>query len=237
MKILKTYIQLFENKKFNLVLDKLKSEFGDIKVEETNNYYEETTYTIHIIGIKNLVIYYKNIGFKVSSMYSTMKRHTFDIKTIIDFIYHCIGGSLLNYYINAENWDKVMELIPIEKRINAQDRNGFSALHLLLMYEYDNLKTLILKRDDLNIELKDFIGNTPLLTAAENLGSDMYLLLKSGANLLAKNKYNQDFEYILTRHGFTAFLEDFIEYIETHVDEYKNCMEYVKYNKRKKFNL
>ena len=237
MKILKTYREIFENKKIDLVLDKLKNEFGDINIEESTNYYDESIYNITIVGVKNLVIYYNTGGFLVSSMSNTMKKYTFDIKTIIEFIYNCIGGSLLIYYIYEENWDKVMELIPIEKRINAQDRNGYSALHLILMYEYDNLTKLIFKRDDLNIELKDNVGDTPLLKAAENLGSNMYLLLKKGANLLVKNKRNQEFEDILTRQGFTVFLEEFIEYIETHVEEYENCKEYVKKNKVKKFNL
>jgi hypothetical protein len=141
--------------------------------------------------------------------------------------------------------EKIIHYFKIEKYLNKQNKNGDTALHILMTRDF-YLTNKILKMDfDIDINLKDNVGNTLFLLAATYIpnikkiddNDNMFLLLKKGADLLVRDNKNNGFEAILKRYYSTQYLSLFIKFIETHVDEYDNCREYVKYNKIKKFNL
>ena len=83
------------------------------------------------------------------------------------------------------NTDLLKWLIDNGANINHQDRNGFSALHLIgKRQNYEVAVILTNKKADL--ELKDCNGNTPLMDAIFNSKGDykiVELFIKSGANL------------------------------------------------------
>ena len=260
MKILKTYREIFENKipnDINNVLDDLEEEFGNIKIESGyNKNIDEITYNLSIPWLDNWYIYYTpSLGdfYVYSSMYIDIRCNpTTESKELIDYIYNQISSRLI-YIINNTNFtdqrikyeDKIIHYFKIEKYLNKQNKIGETALHILMARDYI-LTNKILKMDfDIDINLKNNDGNTLFLLAATYIpnitkideNDNMFLLLKKGADLLVRDNKNNDFEAILKRYYSEQYLSLFIKYIESHVNEYENCKEYVKYNKIKKFNL
>jgi uncharacterized protein len=87
---------------------------------------------------------------------------------------------LIEDKINFIKW-----LIDNGANINIQDRNGYSALHLIAQERQTKLAKYFLKHHP-DLELRDMYGNTPIWTAIINGREDLgvaKLLIDKGANL------------------------------------------------------
>ena len=73
--------------------------------------------------------------------------------------------------------------------VNAKDRStGEGALHIVTRRSDSTYLRVLLQQDDINPNLQDNRGNTPLIIAAERgWGDGVQILLKYGANVNTAN--------------------------------------------------
>jgi hypothetical protein len=104
-----------------------------------------------------------------------------------------VDGKCLLYYAIKYNYEKLVEKlinisyigIPI---IELKDKNKICPIHYAIMYNNKNILELLLQKD-ININIKDGNGNTPLMYAIKNKNYKIiqYLLENKNININSTN--------------------------------------------------
>ncbi len=104
--------------------------------------------------------------------------------------------SLLLLAIEKDNYLSAKLLIEKGADPNLQDEAGVTPLHWISRNESENsskILSLLINNDNLNLNLKDIEGYTPLMRAVEFEKDDIVeALVKAGANVDIKNKYGKN---------------------------------------------
>lgn len=101
------------------------------------------------------------------------------------------GANFLMTCIVENKNDFVKKLIDLGVDVNAQDFEGFSALHYALQEKNIEAVEILLAQKDLRIDLQDQWGNTPLLRIIEEEDAEnipiIEKLIKKGASIHIPN--------------------------------------------------
>ena len=103
-----------------------------------------------------------------------------------NILLHCVSDKSFIMLVN-----KMMDHLE-EININFQNKFGISALHVAVRYKNKQLLDLLLKNKNINVNIYDNNGNTPLSIALMDVNFDediIIKLLESGADVNQSDKY------------------------------------------------
>ncbi|OHT13001.1 hypothetical protein TRFO_16963 [Tritrichomonas foetus] len=109
----------------------------------------------------------------------------------VDLTFSMNGMSPLHAAV-ANNHNGIVEILnSFDNIVNQKDYLGQTPLHIAALKDYENMAYILLQNKNINIDLPDSKGETPLFTAirADSL-QVAKILLKYGANLSLHNDHN-----------------------------------------------
>lgn len=102
---------------------------------------------------------------------------------------------------NQEN--VIQKLKENSSYLNIQDEvTGYPLIHLAIIHQRDQLIQFLCKEMKVDIDQKDSLGRTPLMTAIKETPSFVSFLIKQGADLYIQDNQGQDSYYYAHLHSF-----------------------------------
>lgn len=115
---------------------------------------------------------------------------------------YCNGALPIHIAIMVGRHSDIIKTLLTKDTVNAEDKYGYAPLHIAVLYNYFDIAKVLIEYQHIDINVRDAIGNTPLILAAkmDNQGI-VSLLLIHGANQDLKNHFGGEFSNCIVPKG------------------------------------
>ncbi len=181
----------------------IQPEIVDIPVERDTRLIENKIQIVRELIkwiIKNDYIYTRE------AWYDTFEQETPDFD---------INSELMLAVYNNAHIREINELLDRGADIESTDENGMSLLHIALKYESDIEIVEYLVQKGINIESRDYLGNTPIMYSIEtNAYNDTKFLIEKGADLTITNNFGESPLYIASKNADKELIKLLLDNLE-----------------------
>ncbi|GHM58325.1 MAG: hypothetical protein sL5_04630 [Candidatus Mesenet longicola] len=115
----------------------------------------------------------------------------------------CNGGLPLHIAIVTRRNVSIIRTLLTKDTVNIKDEHcGYTPLHLAIVYNQTNTAKMLIEYEYTDVNMRDNIGNTPLISAAKMDDQKILsFLLNHGANIYLKNTNEEDFLACVVSNG------------------------------------